>query len=222
METKQEILDQIKERLKTEFVPLFLEDGRPAGAGYSKKTKFIYKDLDSMMNDYYRPHATEEEQKAIREFERAERAERGCQSELSRFEKAKKIKFSEYKGEQFFSPHEDGNWDGFFADIEDFIEELFNTHGSNYADWPKYVWATKPRYIIRHKDVMDVFQNDMEEVEDGDYIKPSGVEELQEALDAFVEDNKELKQFTPDRSTALLIDDQIKEQMERYEDEEAV
>ncbi|MCP4757548.1 MAG: hypothetical protein GY866_42360, partial [Proteobacteria bacterium] len=53
---------------------------------------------------------------------------------------------------------------------------------------------------------------------DIDYIEPSGVEELQEALDSFVEDNKELKQFTPDRSTALLIDDQIKEQMERYED----
>ena len=203
--TAEEIINQIKERTKTEFVPLFHEDGGPAGAGYSKKTKLIYKDLDQMVNDFYRPHATKEEQKALDDIRHREQSEKAAKIEAERFNKAEKIKFAEWSGEQFF----DGGYN-FHIEIEDFLESCFEFSGNNFDEYPKYLWATKPLPYITNKDAWEVYESDIEDLESGEYDWPVyGVEALQVALDAFVDANKNNVAHWPDYTKALLIEDEI-------------
>lgn len=212
LKTEDEIYEQIKERLKSEFIPLFLEDGKPAGAGYNKTTKVIYKDIDQMV--YNAGHHTEEETKAISEARRRKFNEESAKKEKKLFNGAEKIKFSEWSGEQFF----DGN-DKFHFEIEDFLESCFEASGKDFDEYPKYVWATKPIPYITGKDAWEVYESDLEDLESGEYDWPvHGVEVLQMALDAFVEVNKDNVAYWPDYTTALLIEDEIQEFKETIEE----
>ena len=202
---KEEIMNQIRERLKSEFIPLFHEDGKPAGVGYSKKTKTVYKDIDALMDDHYRDDIkTEEEKTALSKIRRAERAESEAKKEKDAFEKAKKIKFSEFKGDRFYFK------DDYHSEIEDILGPFFDEFFKQYDQWPEYVWATKRVPYITKKEAYEVYSSDIEDQLDPDYEwEVNGVEQLQKALDEFVEDNKENVAYWPDYEVALLIEDEI-------------
>lgn len=187
--SKNQIENNIRERLKNKFIPLFLEDGKPAEAGYHADTKIIYKDVDAIMNDYYRNNfRTKEEEKRLSEIRREESDKKELEKESIMFEKAKKIKFSEWKGDQFF----DG--ENYLDDVCDIPADV------------EYVWATKKMPYITKKDASDVYSSNIEDDLDPEYDWPvDGVEELQKALDDFVEINKTNTAYWPDYDLALLI-----------------
>lgn len=213
MQTKEEIINQIKERLKAEFVPLFHEDGKSARVGYSKKTKVIYKDIDALIDDHYRDDIkTEEERNTLHKLRLIEWSEQEAKREFERFEKAKKIKYSEWPGEQFY----DG--EDYHPDIETFFEAVSETFGFDYEKYPKYVWATKKKPYITEKDAFGIYENDLEDLSEECDWPVEGVKDLQEALNEFVESNEDNVAYWPDYTIALLIDDQIKEWIKRWEE----
>ena len=209
IKTEEEIINGIKKRLEGEFVQLFHEDGKPAGAGYCKSTMNVYKDIDALINDYHGLHTTTEEKKQLSDIRRAEQSVKEYEREKARFDKAKKIMFSEFKGDQFYSG------DNYYHEIEDF---LF------YFDYPddcsKYVWATKLVPYITKKDAYDdVYSNDIEDQLDPNIEwEVDGEEDLQKALDKFVEANEHNKAYWPDYEIALLIDDEIKKRKQIMEE----
>lgn len=209
--TEDEIYAQIKERIKGEFVPLFLEDGNPAGAGYSKSTKLIYKNLDQMVS--IASHHTEEETKAIRDARHRRFETEADEKEKKVFDAAKKIKFSEWDGSQFFFGED------FHIDINSFLNDMWGCYGENYDKYPRYVWATKPWPYIVSRDAFDVYENDLGDLSDECDWPVHGVKVLQMALDAFTEANRDNVAYWQDESLALLIDDEIEEYRKRYEDE---
>ena len=200
VKTEEEIISGIKKRLEDEFVQLFHEDGKPAGVGYCKSNKRVYKDIEALANDYYGLHTTNEEKEQLDAIRREEFREKERKKEAAMFEKAKKIKFSEFKGERFFSG------DDYHDEMEDFLNEILNP---DY--FPKYVWATKKVPYITEKDDYDVYSSDIENELDSDYEwEVDGRDDLQKALDKFVEANAHNKAYWPDYKIALLIDDEIK------------
>ncbi|MCK5616289.1 hypothetical protein KAR91_81255 [Candidatus Pacearchaeota archaeon] len=212
--TEEQIINQVKERLKGEFVQLFHEDGKPAGVGYCKSTKHVYKDIEALANDYYGIHTTDEEKKQLNGIKREEFREKERKKEADQFDKAEKKKFSEWDGEMVFYGEDH------YYEICDFLESIFELYGANYDLYPKYVWATKPvPYITKKNAYDDVYQNDIESANCEFDLTIHGEKVLQMSLDAFVDANKENVLYWPDYSLALLIDDEIEEYRKRYEDE---
>lgn len=209
--TEDEIYAQIKERIKSEFVPLFTKEGKAVDVGYNKTTKLVYKDVDQMVS--IASHHTEEEVKAISEARRRRFDKEAAKKEASAFEKAKKIKFSEFEGDQFYFG------DNYQMELETVFDEMFDLYGSDYSMYPKYVWATKQIPYITSKDAFDVYESNMEDLDSEYDWTVHGVDVLQMALNAFVDVNKTNIAYWPDYSLALLIDDEIEEYRKRYEDE---
>lgn len=217
----KKVKDQIKERLKGEFTPLFLENGKPANVGYSSKTNVVYKDEDQLINQYWKSVATEEEGKIIREQESIQFQERCAVQEKAKFDKAEKIKFSEFKGQTtlFFSEHYGGGSEGYFDELEMLFDSIIEDVGFDYDLWPTYIWSTRKVPLISKKHAFDdVYEHDLEETFEGSEHHIEGVKDLQKALDGFVEANKDNCAYWPDYSTALLIGDQIEEFKKNYED----
>ena len=209
--TEDEIYAQIKERIQGDFVPLFLEDGKPAGAGYNKTSKLIYKDINDMVTvpNYH----TKEETSDIRDARRRRWDGESARKEKEQFDKAEKKKFSEWPGEQT------NYGENFYPEIEYFFDEMVEIHGYQYDKWPKYVWATKPKaYITKKNAYDDVYQSDLEDTNCDVELDVDGEKDLQIALDAFVDANKKNVLYWPDYSLALLINDEIEEYKKRYED----
>ncbi len=212
-QTEEQIINQVKERLKGEFVQLYHEDGKPAGVGYCKSNKSVYKNIEALVNDHYSIHTTDEEKKQINDIRREEFREKEWQKEKIQFEKAEKKKFSEWEGEMVF------HGEDHYYEIEDFLEKMFECHGTNYDDYPRYVWATRPCPYITKKDAYeDVYQNDIENTECDVELTVHGEKVLQIALDAFVDANKENVLYWPDYDLALLIGDEIEELRKNHED----
>jgi len=208
-QTEEDIIKQIRIRLKDEFVPLFFENGKPAGAGYSKSTRHIYKDIDALINDHYGCHTTEEEKEQLYNIRKAAFDEKERKKEATQFEKATKIKYSAWKGEQFF----DG--ENYQIELSDLIESL----DGDPENWPTYVWATKEVPYIKDKEAWEVYSSDIEDELDSEYDWPvDGKEQLQKALDEFVEANKTNIAYHADYTIALLIEDEIEEYRKTMEE----
>ncbi len=208
----QEIL---QERMKDQFEPAFDHTGKPLTTKnlgqkevqiyLCKKTGKIYGGESGIYTLAYHDYLTDEESREVFKW-RTRNVEKG------RFEKANKIKLSDWKGEQYF----DGN--EFFVDLDDFFDGMVEAYGFNYDEWQDYLWATKPEPIISPKDACSVYESELDDLTDECDWDVKGVKELQEALDEFVEANKKTIAYFPDYSTALLIGDQIEEFKNQYED----
>ena len=114
--------------------------------------------------------------------------------EADRFEKASKVHAADWKGDQIY-------WkDEYFSFIDDFLECHEDTPP------PLYVWAATDRGAPK-ANVDDLLDRVVEGLwDDADYGDLNGVEELQQAVEAFNEANKCLVVYTPDFSTAILMD----------------
>ena len=180
--------DILQNRMKDQFEPLFDKNGEPkmtknlsqesVHVGFCKKTGHIYGGERGFYILGYREYLEGDEQRQIWDWI-------AMKIEKSKFEKANKIKYSDWKGEQFF----DGN--DFFIDLDDFFEGMIEEHGFQYDLWQDYVWAIKPNPIIKAKDAFSVYEADMECLTDEYDWNINGVGQLQEALNEFVEANKE-------------------------------
>jgi len=217
--TLTDIKEAIKKRLKGEFVPLFHEDGKPSGVGYSKSTKVVWKSEDELVSQYWKNNATKEEEKIIRDEERSEFEKREAAKEKERFNKAEKIKFSDFKGQNtlFFSESYGDGEEGYFSELENLFDSVIEGVGYQYDLWPTYIWATRKVPLISKKDQFEVYESDLEETFEDSHNHIDGIEDLQKALDEFVECNKDNCCYWPDYSTALLIDDQIEEFKKHHE-----
>jgi hypothetical protein len=206
--------DVLQERMKGQFEPIFDSKGNPVMAknlaretvslGFCKKTGKISSEEGFYVHGY-REYLEGDEQRKIWEWI-------DLKTNKNRFDKAEKVKWSDWKGEQFF----DGN--EFFIELEDFFDGMIEAHGFQYDLWQDYVWATKESPVISKKEAYRVYESDFDDLSE-EYDWPiKGVENLQEALDSFVEENSGTTAYHPDYSTAILLGDAIEKFKKDYED----
>ncbi len=212
----EDLKSELKKRMDDQAEFLFLEDGTPAmtfNMGREevhlmrcKKTGNLYGGINGFYTNGYRSHLTKEEDSLVRDIQ-------ARKSETARFDKAENINYADCKGEQFYFG------DDYYIDVCDLLDSLSGDIGFNPDDYPSYVWSTEEKPIIGTKDAHNVYESDLEQLpDDYDDWRAKGADELQEALDLFVEENSGGTLFYPNYSKALLIGDQVKEYLERYED----
>lgn len=212
-----DIQEALKERMKDQYEFLYNGEGEPVYArNYGneqkhlvrcKKTGNIYGGLTGFYVLGYRDHLTDSEQRYVN----------GCQSariESSRFEKAKKVKYADYKFDgQYYL------YDRYYPEWDYFIDEFIEEYGFNFDEWPKYIWPAPEKPYIKSKDAYRVYEDDMDRLSDECEWTVSGVKELQEALDIFVEVNEKHTACYPDYSVAVMIDDEIENYRKEHEEE---
>lgn len=124
-----------------------------------------------------------------------------AQKEKERFDKAKKINEADWAGPIM---HGDQYYDS-VADLRDMMdpEELEDV---------EFVWATKERRVIPSLSVAEIVENDFFDNgwEDMEVDDLNGVEELQKALDKFVEENKGVVSYHEDNSIAIVLQKGVK------------
>jgi hypothetical protein len=217
----EEKQQEIKARMLPDWTPLFKEDGSLAipklnnqenhGMGYCRKNGKIYSSLAGFFITGHYDYLTDEE----RNYRRDILAEK---QEKHRFEKAAKIKYSDWNGDQFF----DG--EDFWPDLGTYFDAVCEGLGYAYEDYPKYVWNTIEKPFLKPKDVYGVFENDLENSGEWAYeafTNAVGKDELDQALKDFVEKNKKrMTLYFPDYSTAILLDDEIAKLVKELKDDE--
>lgn len=134
--------------------------------------------------------------------------------ELAKFEAAEKIDESVYDGWVY-----DG--DEYYGDIDawrEHFEEEVRFSDEVEAPIPDYVWACFPHQLVSVslREILGGIEDnaELEEFEAGDECK--GTEELEKALEAFNEANKELQSYSPDYKMAVMVDKSKFENEEQY------
>ena len=183
-------------------VELYKADGKTSGAFYCSVCNVIYPNKDKaewchgerlcacgkrIEQGFFEIRCEECKRKMWHEKEAAKDAER--------FEKATKIKASEYTGDHVM----DG--DNYYDSVEDVIDQY------EEGQEPEYVWACKAHGIPK-VDMETVMCNILDNMwEDADESDLNGIEELQAALDAFNKANESIQLWEPDYSIAILVGD---------------
>ena len=125
--------------------------------------------------------------------------------EAERFEKATKIKSSEYTGDHVMCG------DKFYYSVMDAIDQYLD------GQEPEYVWACKEHGLPK-VDLEDVTCNILDNMwEDADESDLNGIEELQAALDAFNKANESIQLWEPDYSIAILVETEQDEPLQNLE-----
>lgn len=182
-----------------EAIELYKKDASPAGVFFCSVCRSVYATKDQaewchgericacgkkVRQGYFQRKCDECQGKEWREKEAAKEAER--------FEKATKIKASDYTGDHVMCG------DKFYDSVEDAIDQYLE------GQEPEYVWACE-EHGIPTLDLDDVLCNVVENLwEDADTSDLNGVEELEAALNAFNKANESLQMWEVDYSTAIL------------------
>ena len=185
----------------SEAIELYKADGKTAGIFYCSECRVVYRTEDEakwchgerlcacgekITQGYYQRTCGACDTKAFREKEAAKEAER--------FEKARKIKESEYTGEHVMCG------DSFYDSVEDSIDQFLE------GQEPEYVWACKEHGIPK-VDLEDITSNMLDNMwDDADTSDLNGLEEMEAALDAFNKANESIQMWEPDYSTAILVE----------------
>ena len=114
--------------------------------------------------------------------------------DLERFEKAEKV--TECDEGVFYE-------DLYFATLD----ELFDHFKCQGGEPPKYVWAAQGEPVISSLSVAEVVESDVSDRgwEDMETSDLNGIDELQKALDQFVEANRTVKSFHANYAKAVLL-----------------
>jgi hypothetical protein len=121
-------------------------------------------------------------------------AAQSARRDAARFEKAAKL--TEWDG---WVTDGDHYWDS----VGTYLDEREN------EDWEHtYLWVATPHQIIPHLDASDITEHWITDRgwEECDLDAFDGVEELQAALDHFVEANQKVVSYSPDYTRAVLLD----------------
>jgi hypothetical protein len=173
----------------------------PSGVFYCSECRVVYRAKDEaewchgerlcacgkkVTQGYFQRTCSECESKEWRDKQTAKEAER--------FEKAKKIKASEYTGDHVYLG------DSYYDSVEEAIDEFLE------GQEPEYVWACTD-HGIQKASLEDLTQNIVENMwEDADTNDLNGLEELQAAIDAFNKANESIQMWEPDFTTAILVE----------------
>jgi hypothetical protein len=180
---------------------LFHHDGKPTGIFHCAKCRVVYRDKEGadkcclpaickcgteIEDKYYLIcRACRDKQQAIKELERLNKAE----------------VVQDHEGWIYSDGY--GSRDGYFEDIYDLIEYLEDNEIPE-NQWPEWVYVCTEELPCR-LDVDDVCQtwidNGYEDIDDS----IQGKKELQEALNKFWEQNKQLVSYTPDYSKKIAV-----------------
>ncbi len=190
----------------SEAIELYHKDGRSAGVFYCSECRIVHKteqeaaachgerlcDCGKKMdwNERFCAKCSACRQKDFEEKERAK--------ELERYRDARLITEAEYDGGMIYSG------DRYYDSVEDLIEhcEAYET------PIPVYVWACK-NVGLPLVDISDITDRLIEEGwEDMDESDLYGVDELNAAIDAFNEANRDVAVYQADYSTAIKLDAQ--------------
>jgi hypothetical protein len=123
--------------------------------------------------------------------------------EAARFEKAEKVK--DYDGPVFTD--RTGYNEGFFPSLEelyDYFGNEYNFDDQDASTLPPYVWACNVIQFVSGD--VGQLKDSMEGYEDWDG-ETDGDDELQAALDAWAEKNKEKVRWEPDYSRCILLNE---------------
>ncbi len=117
--------------------------------------------------------------------------------EEEKLAKAAKVPEAEWDGRVYYG-------DKHYDNVGECIEDVAGDGGKI----PLHVWPAVPRTVVGPLRVSDVVENDLDTngFEDMDLYDLEGVDELQRALDAFTDANKEVVAFWPDESRAIVVD----------------
>lgn len=186
-------------------IELFHQDGKASGVWYCSECRSVHKDQRYAQSchgvtncetcgvefgkrqPYYRTHCQDCDNKSWREKQAKE--------EFDRYTKAVKIKASEYTGPQvFFNDH-------YYETVEDAIDGC--------DEPPEYVWSAK-NVGLKKASLEDLIDRVLEEAwEDADADDLYGVEELQQAVNAFNAANDHVAVYMVDYNEAIVLDEEI-------------
>jgi len=176
---------------------LFHSDGRSAGVWHCDKCGIIHR-LESAAESCCQINKCEDCGKDCERtyYTICKDCERKKIDENKRlqFEKAKHVPESEWNDRVY-----DGN------DYYDSVEEMREMRESNGDEILEYVWACETRPLV-NIDVSDATQCIEDRAyDDFEFEDLHGIKDLEKALDAFNEANKDFLLFTPDFSTAIVL-----------------
>lgn len=135
-------------------------------------------------------------------------SERRADKEAHLLETATKVSDLDWK---------DGVWwgDDFYPSVEEALDDVVTNVGDANGEIPTYFWAAKSRVVIPSLDVSNVVENWIEDRgwEDMEIDDLDGVEELQVALDKFVEQNKGVVSFELDHNIVVVLSEKTLEEL---------
>ena len=181
-------------------IELYKEDGKAAGVFFCSDCRAVFADKEQAENCHgericscgnkieqrYRHLCSDCDRREWKEKERIKEAER--------FEKAAKVPAAEYKGGMVYGPDEK-----YYEEIEDAIDQYLE------GQEPEYVWACKDIGVIKAT-TESLYENMLENMwEDADVHDLNGLDELESAVVAFNEANKNISVWQPDYTTAVII-----------------
>lgn len=91
--------------------------------------------------------------------------------------------------------------DGFFASLDDLLEYLAN---EPVESRPGFVWLSKV-IPFGHIYTSDIIENKMSDMDEDAPDRLAGEDELQAALDAFCEKNKDVISYEPDYNRVIVV-----------------
>jgi len=186
----------------SEAIELYKADGKPAGVFYCSQCRIVYTTKEQAEwchgerlcvcgNKVTKGHF----QHMCEGCSRKDWHDKEEAKEAERFEKATKIKASDYAGEHVFCG------DQYYDSVEDAVDQFLE------GQEPEYVWACQDSHLP-NVDLEDVTCNLLDNMwDDADTSDLNGIEELEAALKAFNEANESVQMWEVDYSTAILVQD---------------
>lgn len=159
--------------------------------------------LEALHNAQLKPAPTEAEKKAKRDRELREQAERRYIYRQKRFNEAIKISSAEWGDQPIYCPYDRGSTDGFFRNIAEYLE-YEEDEVIPAEERSSFVWATKPIHLS--VDVDHIIENALDDMYEGAGDELKGVDELTQAIDAFLKANEHIVSYSIDYSRAIIID----------------
>jgi hypothetical protein len=180
-------------------IKLYKQDGTTAGIFYCSECRCVYKTESEAANCHGEKTCACGKVIERRFYEKCnacddrEWREKRIAEEFARFEKAKKITDSEYTGDMI----SDG--ENFYSDLEDALDRYLE------GQEPEYLWACKDVGVPKAS-AEGIYDHLLENMwEDADVNDLCGIDELEAAIAAFNEANKEVHVYQVDYSTAILV-----------------
>jgi hypothetical protein len=184
-----------------EAIELYKADGTTAGIFYCSECRIVYASKEQadcchgehlcacgkkVTKGHFQHMCEECARKDWHDKEEAKEAER--------FEKATKIKASDYAGDHVMCG------DKFYDSVEDAVDQFLE------GQEPDYVWACQDSHLPK-VDLEDVTCNLLDNMwDDADTSDLNGIEELETALGAFNKANESISLWELDYSTAILVE----------------
>lgn len=196
-----ERIQYLRSCIESSVKPLVLQDGTTVEGWFvaihpSKGRHIVYANPSFYEREVLAWHLTESE---IALLAKAYWSETWRKSESAKFDKATKIPRDEYDGRVWYN-------DQAYDDPGEVLQQLIDD-GCDEDELPKYLWAVKEVPVITPRHVADIVEGDIEDRGwvDMEVKDLKGVDELQAALDRFVEANKGVVSYHPDYMKAVVL-----------------